>query len=130
MASIQTFVTENEDASDRYRIQWQFRDVTVDCVASDLVFARRIINFVADTRGNPSFRDAPLGGGASRKMPDKRIDLSSHFMDIKFEFWKLGEYDHAYLLRIALGKSFWISTELHERELDDFLDGLRGIAGS
>jgi len=129
MSSIHTFVTENK-RSDWHDIQWQLRDFTISCVARDLLFSGEILAFVAETRANPAYRDIPLGKGMYRHMPEKRIDLSYHFVEVKFELWKLGKYNHGYLLRVAADQSLWISIELHERELDDFLDGLREIAGT
>jgi hypothetical protein len=124
MLSILTFVTEVEHGPGRHGIQWQFPGFTITCVALDLSFAQKIMDFVAETRANSAYRDTPLGEGKYRHMPEKSIDLSSHFSDVEFTVHKLGEWDHGYSICISPGPQLSISFELHEKELDDFLHGL------
>src|SRR5262245_14664135 len=124
MLSLLTFVTENEHGPGRHGVQWQFRGVTITCVARELSFAHEIRNFVAETRANPAYRDRPIGEGKYRHMPEKCINLSPYFLDVEFTMLKLGEWDHGYLIRISPRSQFSISFELHEKELDEFLDGL------
>lgn len=128
MLSILTFVAENERGPGHHGIQWQFPSFTITCIALDLSFAQRIIDFVAETRGNPAYRDTLLGGGRYRHMPEASIDLSAYFSDVAFKLSKLGEWDHGYSLCLSLRPDVRISFELHEKELDDFLAGLQEIA--
>jgi hypothetical protein len=128
--SILTFITADEQAAGPYCVQWQFPAFTINCTATDLTFARRIIDFVAETRANPAYRDRPLGGGVFRHMDEKSIDLSSQFVDVSFKLSKIGEYDHGYTLQFSSSSRFWFRVELHDQELDDFLYGLREIIQS
>jgi len=109
-------------------VQWQFGDFMVDCIATDLSFGQKIIDFVNQTRANPVYRDVASAPGIYRYMPEKSIDLSAHFEDLNFEVHKIGEYDHGYLIKAWRGVQLKITLELHEQELDDFLYGLREYA--
>ena len=93
----------------------------------DVTFAERILDFVKETRANPRYRDTPLGGGVYRHMDEKSIDLSSHFLDAEFTFRKIGESDHGYAMLVSSLSGLWISVQLHDQELDDFLHGLKEI---
>jgi len=124
--SILTFVSADESAG-QYGVQWQFPGVRVNCTAKDLTFAQRIIDFVAETRANPVYRDRPLGGGVYRHMDEKSIDLSSCFLDVSFTLRKSGESDHGYSVRFSASSGFWMVVDLYDEELDDFLSGLREI---
>lgn len=124
MLTVDTFVTENDPGPGRHSVQWQFTGFMITCVALDLSFARELTAFVAETRANPAYRDIPLGKGLYRYMPEKSIDLSHHFLNLEFKVWKLGEWDHGYLVRISPGSHLSISVELHQKGLDDFLYGL------
>jgi hypothetical protein len=124
MLSILTFVTENEQGPGRHGVQGQFPGFTINCVALDLSFAQEIRDFVAETRANPGYRDISLGEGKYRHMPEKSVDRSPHFSDLEFRMLKLGDCDHGYLVRISARPQFWLSFELHEKQLDDFLEGL------
>jgi len=123
--TIATFISENEHGSGRHRVQWQFPGFVIDCVAIDLSFGQKIIDFVAHTRANPAFRDVSVAPGTYWYIPEKSIDLSSHFDDLNFEMHKIGEYDHAYLIKVSRGLQLKVIFELHEQELDHFLYGLR-----
>ena len=125
--SIMTFTTADAQDNGRYGVQWQFPGFTINCTATDLGFAQRILDFVTETRANPAYRDRPLGGGVYRHMDEKSIDLSSQFLDVGFTLSKIGEYDHGYELRFSSSSRFWIRVELHDQELDDFLFGLTEI---
>ena len=128
MFCVLTFVTENEHGHGRHGIQWQFPNFTMNCIAIDLSFARQIMNFVAETRANPIYRDTPLGGETYQHIPEKDIDLSPSFSDVEFKVHKLGEWDHGYSFYVSSRPEFWVSFELHDKELDDFLTGLREVA--
>ncbi len=122
-----TTLTIPQEHGDRHSVQWQFPRFTINCIAMDMTFAQRILDFVAETRANPGYRDRPIGGGKYRHMDEKSIDLSSYFKDVGFTLRKSGVYDHGYTLRFSSSSSFWILVELHDQELDDFLCGLKDI---
>jgi hypothetical protein len=64
------FITEDGNGPGRHDIQLQFPgSFTFNCVALDLSFAEKIFAFVAETRGNPEYRDAPLSDGSYRTIP-------------------------------------------------------------
>jgi hypothetical protein len=125
MLSILTFITEDEHGPGRHGVQWQFPGFVITCVALDFSFAQKLRDFVAETRANPAYRDIPLGAGKYQHMPEKCIELAPYFSDVEFTVSKLGEWDHGYLISISARPQFSISFELHEQDLDDFLDGLK-----
>jgi hypothetical protein len=124
-----TFISENEHGPGRHGVQWQFGGFTIDCVATDLSFGHKIIDFVDQTRANPACRDIESSLGIYRTMPEKSVDLSAHFEDLHFELHKIGEYDHGYVIKAWREVQLKVMFELHEQELDDFLFGLREFAG-
>ena len=93
-------VTEDEHEGGFLSVQFQLPAITMTLAARDLLFAKRIIAFVAETRGNPAFRDAHIGGGVYRHMPEKSIDLSSSFPDSRVLLVKNGEFDSSFILRV------------------------------
>ncbi len=96
-----TFCTPDDHHIGRYKIQWQFPYLTITCTSINLGFAQAILDFVAETRNNPKYRDTPLGNGLYRYMDEKSIDLSQYFQDVQFRFEKIGEFDSGYWLRFT-----------------------------
>ncbi|MCP4105763.1 MAG: hypothetical protein GY749_09530 [Desulfobacteraceae bacterium] len=124
---IDTFVEENDSNSGQYNIQWQFPTFTINCTATDLEIAQKIITLIEETRANPAYRDTHLGGGHYRHMEPKGIDLSYCFADVNFSIYKCGECDHGYELGFVSTSGFYVSFHLANEELDDFLYGLGEI---
>lgn len=122
-----TFVTPDEAVENRWEIQWQFPTFTLTVTATSHLFAEQILAFVAETRGNPQYRDIPLGGGVYRHMDEKSVDLSPYLENACFKLRKSGESDHGYSLDLA-SQSLHLRFELHNDALDAFLDGIEDIA--
>ena len=91
------------------------------------MFAKRIIAFVAETRGNPAFRDEHTGGGVYRRMPEKSVDLSSSFPASRVVLIKDGECDSSYILRVEPCPTFSGALQLSDEQLDAMLDSLREV---
>ena len=123
--SILSFASEDEDREGCFRIQWQLPTFTLNCTATDLRFASEIIQLVDETRGNPEFRDIPLGRGRYRHMEPKGIEIGDCFEDLEVSVFKCGECDHGYELRFVGQSEFWLRFHLANEQLDDFLYGLR-----
>ncbi len=121
------FVTEDEHEGGVLSVQFQLPAITMTLAARDLLFAKRIIAFVAETRGNPAFRDAHIGGGVYRHMPEKSIDLSSSFPDSRVLLLKNGEFDSSFILRVEPCSTFSGILDLHDEQLDAMLDSLQEI---
>jgi hypothetical protein len=121
------FVNEAGHEGGVVSVQFQFPPITVTLAARDLLFAKRIIAFVAETRGNPAFRDTHIGGGVYRPMPEKSVDLSSSFPGSRVLLSKDGEYDSSYILRVEPCLTFSGSLELHDEQLDAMLASLQEI---
>ena len=119
-------VSEHEPEQGHFRINFQLPHFSFTVTATDLLFAKRVLAFVAETRGNPVYRDTPVGGGVYRHMPEKSIDLSTSFKDTAFKFQKLGSSDCYYLLKVASG-SLWLSFRMEDELLVAFADGLQEI---
>lgn len=127
MTSVHIFETDDPRGLGQHGIQWQFSHFTIDCLVIDLSFARRILDFVCETRENPIYRNVHLGEGVFRHIPEMTVDLTCCFSGIQFQIWKIGEWDHGYSFRISTGPEFSISFELHEQELDEFLVEMRDL---
>ncbi len=123
--SINTFATEDDAVEGRFSIQWQFPTFLLNCTATDLGFAPKIIALVDETRANPAYRDIPLGGGRFRHMVPKGIDVSEHFEDLSATVHKCGECDHGYDLHFEAASDFFVNFHLASDELDHFLYGLK-----
>jgi hypothetical protein len=121
------FVTEDEHGGGLASVQFQLPALTITLAARDLLFAKKIIAFVAETRGNPAFRDEHIGGGVYRHMPEKSVDVSSSFPASRVVLVKDGEYDSSFILRIEPCPSFSGALELHDEQLDAMLDSLQEI---
>ena len=121
------FVTENKTEAGSFSVQFQFPAITMTLVARDLLFAKRIIAFVTETRCNPVFRDAHIGGGVYRHIPEKSIDLSSSFPHSRVLLVKNGEYESGFVMRIEPCSTFSGCIAIHD-ELEAMLDALREIA--
>lgn len=118
-------VIEDDPTVGAFNVQFQFRTFTLTLTASDLAFARRIVDFVSETKGNPAYRDQHLGGGVYKTMPEKCIDLSSSFPGVSFEFQKNGEFDDAYVAHVACSSGMRLHVEIRGDELESFVEGLR-----
>src|SRR5690606_13722732 len=100
-------------------VQFQMPAITMTLAARDLLFAQKIIAFVADTRDSPAFRDTDIGGGVYRHIPEKSIDLSSSFPDSRVILQKTGEFDSSFILRFEPCSTFSGILELQDEQLDD-----------
>ena len=121
------FVNEDEHEGGLLSVQFQLPAITMTLAARDLSFARKIIAFVGETRGNPAFRDAHIGGGVYRHMPEKSVDLSSSFPDARVLLRKNGEYDSGFILRIEPCPTFSGILDIHDEQLDAMLERLQEI---
>ncbi len=122
------FCTPDDHHIGRYTIGLQFPYLTINCTSINLGFAQAILDFVAETRNNPMYRDTPLGNGVYRYMNEKSIDLSQYFQDVQFRFEKIGEFDSGYLLRFACADALWLWVEMNSPEMVDlFVDGINEI---
>jgi len=121
------FVNEDEHEGRLVSVQFQMPAITMTLAVRDLLFAKRIIAFVAETRGNPAFRDAHIGGGVYRHMPEKSVDLSSSFPDSRVFLQKDGEYDSSFILRVEPCSTFSGVLDIHDEQLDAMLDSLQEI---
>jgi len=121
------FVSEDKPADGLFSVQFQLPAITITFTAENLLFARRILDFVAETRANPAFRDPHLGNGVFRHMPEKSIDLSASFRDTRIVLLKNGEYDSSYVLRIAPSSSLALIFDISDERLDALLDSLKDI---
>ena len=121
------FVIEDELETGKFSVQFQLPAITVAFTANDLLFAQRFLDFVSETRANPVYRDAHIGNGVYRHMPEKSVDLSSSFRDTKGLLLKGGEYDSSYILRIAPSASFSMIFDICDEQLDALLGSLQEI---
>jgi hypothetical protein len=121
------FVSEGKDKGGVLSVQFQLPAITMTLAAQDLAFAKKIIAFVAETRGNPAFRDAHIGGGVYRHMPEKSVDLSPSFPGSCVSLAKNGEYDSSYILRVVPCSTFSGSLDLRDDLLDAVLDSLQDL---
>ena len=121
------FVNQDEHEGRVLSVQFQKPAVTMTLAAQDILFAKKIIAFVAETRGNPAFRDAHIGGGVYSHMPEKSIDLSSSFPDSRVSLRKNGEYDSSFILRVEPCSAFSGIFDFHDEQLDHMLDSLQAI---
>jgi len=121
------FVNEDEHGGRLLSVQFQMPAITITLAARDLLFAKRIIAFVAETRGNPAFRDAHIGDGVYRHMPEKSVDISSSFPDARVFLRKNGECDSSFILHVEPCSSFSGVLDLHDEQLDAMLDSLQEI---
>lgn len=123
------FLTEDARTPGLFSFQCQLPRLTFTLQAVDTAFVRQILDFVAETRADPRYRDAPLGGGLYRHYsPTKALDLSACFRDASFTIVKLGEGDASYALHFGHEPGLQIQVELHDAGLDAFLDQLRDLA--
>lgn len=123
-----TFCLPDKEWSGKYQIQWQFPHFTVTSTSHDLTFARQILDFVADTRNKPQYRDTPLGAGVYRYMDEKSVDVSASFEQVQIKLEKWGESDHGYLLRIDCADRLSLVVDLRDQEvIDAFVDGMKDI---
>jgi hypothetical protein len=120
------FVTEDELEQSLYKISIQTTHFNLFLTATDLSFARRTLDFIAETKGNALYRDTPVGGGEYRYMPEKSVDLSSSFRNTTLKFQKLGSSDCAYLVRAAAAE-ISLCFEMWDELLEAFANGLQGI---
>jgi hypothetical protein len=91
------------------------------------LFAQRFLDFVSETRANPAYRDAHIGNGVYRTMPEKSVDLSSSFCDTQVVLLKDGEYDSSYILRIAPSRSCSMIFHIYDDGLDALLGSIQNI---
>jgi hypothetical protein len=126
-ASCYIFVNEDKDKGGLLSVQFQLPAITMTLAAQDLAFAKKIIAFVAETRGNPAFRDAHIGGGVYRPMPEKSIDISSSFPGSRVSLAKNGEFDSSFILRVEPCSTFSGILDLHDDLLDAVLESLQDI---
>jgi hypothetical protein len=110
-----------------FEVHFQFSDFRLTLTATDLSFLQRILDFVAETKGNPEYRDLCLGGGHYRCMPEKSIDLSGSFRDSKFVLQKDGEYDDAYIVRVECLTGLRVGFDLRGKRLDEFIESLHDM---
>jgi hypothetical protein len=123
----EVFVTEDKERTGVFSVQFQLDSITITFTAGDLLFAQRILDFVSETRANPAYRDAEIGNGVYRTMPEKSVDLSSSFCDTKVVLLKDGEYDSGYVLRITPSKSCAMILDIYDERLDALLSGIQDI---
>jgi hypothetical protein len=121
------FVTEDKPETGVFSVQFQLSSITITFTAEDLLFAQRFLDFVSETRANPAYRDARIGKGAYRHMPEKSVDLSSSFRDAKVVLLKDGEGDSIYILRIAPSTSCSMTFHIYDDQLDALLGGIQNI---
>ena len=126
MSKCLIFVSETEPDG-CCSVQFQSSVSTITLKASDLLFVRRVIDFIAETRGNPAYRDTQLKNGVFRRMLEKSVDLSASFLDTKILLFKDGEYDDSYVFRITPSASCWMMFNLRGELLDSFVEGMREI---
>jgi hypothetical protein len=108
-------------------VQFQLPSITITFTAGDLLFAQRFLDFVSDTRANPAYRDAHIGNGVYRTMPEKSVDLSSSFCDTQVVLLKDGEHDSSYILRIAPSRSCSMIFNICDDGLDALLGSIQNI---
>lgn len=123
-----TFVMVDVPTTGLFRIQWQLPSFTYTCIARSLEFAPLVLAFVTETRGNPAYRDLSLGGGVYRYMPEKALDLSRFFVDMRVKLEKLGEEDDSYQLIVEHAGGAWLKLRLLGEETDIFVDSMVQIA--
>ena len=109
-----------------FSVQIQLPALTITLTAHDLMFAKRILDFISETRSNPTFRDAHLGNGVYRHVPQKLIDLSSSFCGTTLQFEKDGEYDSRYFVRMHSSSSR-VTFSLGDQLLDVFAESLQEV---
>jgi hypothetical protein len=123
----EVFVTEDKQGTGVFSVQFQLRSITITFTAGDLLFAQRFLDFVSETRANPAYRDAKIGNGVYRTMPEKSVDLSSSFCDTKVVLLKDGEYDSSYVLRIEPSTSCSMVFHIYDDQLDALLGSIQNI---
>ncbi len=121
------FVTEDKPETGLFSVQFQLSVTTITFTAEDLLFAQRFLDFVSETRANPAYRDAHVGNGVYRTMPEKSVDLSSSFRDTKVVLVKDGEYDSTYVLRIEPSTSCSMLFKIYDDQLDALLGRIQNI---
>ena len=121
------FVTEDKPETGVFSVQFQLSSISITFVAEDLLFVQRILDFVSETRANPAYRDAHIGNGVYRTMPEKGVDLSSSFRDTKVVLLKDGEHDSTYVLRMAPSMSCSMLFHIYDDQLDALLGSIQNI---
>ncbi len=119
------FIGEDEPEEGLYEIQWQTPKFIIGLIATDLSFAKSIIDFIHETRNNPKFRDIPLGNGRYRSLV-KELDLSKYFVDTSICIGKNGEFDSRYYISIKSGQ-LWLRPDISGLEIDSLLETLNEI---
>jgi len=119
------FLNEDRSTNGLFEVQWQTPKISINLIAKDLSFAKKIIDFIGETRNNPKFRDIPHGNG-SYKSVEKELDLSECFINTSFCIGKDGEFDSRYYIRIRSGQ-IWLRPDIWNSEVDAFLETLHEI---
>jgi len=122
------FVTEDTPHEGLYSVNFQFPTFWMTLIAANLSFALHIVEFVTETRGNPDYRDIPLGNGVYRRYtPHKSVDLSSSFLGTHLTLGKDGDADDRYTISVIASPEFKMGFRIDGQVLDDFLDSIREV---
>jgi len=121
------FITENSPSGGLVEVQFQIATFTFTLTAADLSFAQRIVDFVAETKGNPAYRDQHLGGGRYGRTSEKSIDLSSSFPGSNFQLEKDGEFDDSYVVRVSSPSGLRLQFDIRGDLLESLVERLREL---
>lgn len=121
------FVTGDEPSEGLFTLNFQTPLTTVILTAGDLLFARRILEFVEETRGNPIYRDIPLADGRFRRIPEKSVDLSASFPGTAACLEKDGEYDDSYVFRITPSTACCLIFQIRGDRLEALLESIQDV---
>jgi len=120
-------VSDDASGSAPFEVQFQFSTFTLTLVAADRSFARKLLEFIAETKGNPIYRARYLGAGRYRTMSEKGIDLSSSFPGSTFRFEKDGEYDDSYIARVSNPSGLELQFAVRGEQLEMLVEELHEI---
>src|SRR5579872_3567000 len=101
------FVSEDTPQEGLYSVNLQFPTFSMTLIAANLSFARHIVEFLTETRGNPNYRDIHLGNGVYRRYTrHKSVDLSSSFRGTHLTLGKVGDADDSYTISVIASPEF------------------------
>ncbi|MEM7348904.1 MAG: hypothetical protein AAF485_32140, partial [Chloroflexota bacterium] len=75
---VQLFIEELPEPVNRWGIQLQLGDITINTQVHSLVFLEEMLGFIKETRNNPIYRDREIEPGLFRKIPEKTCYLSMY----------------------------------------------------
>jgi len=127
MERCNVFVSEDTPRDGLCEVQIQMAGHCMTLTAANLSFARRIVDFVSETKDNPKYRDMRLANGHYRHMPEKSVELSPSFRNTRIELEKDGEFDDSYVLRIRPSSDVHFIFPLVGLELDAFVACMQEI---